>query len=163
MIGHTDNSIDIDAEYGFVWHYTNDVERWPELFTEYATAEILERDGKTVRFRLSMHPDENGTVWSWVSERTADIATGHVLAHRVETGPFEYMRIEWFYIPIASGIRMRWVQDFEMRPTAPIDTAGMTRRIDANSKIQMAVIKDKLERAARAVGSARLFGAEAAP
>ena len=54
----------------------NDVERWPELFTEYASAEILERDGDTVRFRLTMHPDpeHGGQVWSWVSERTADPA-----------------------------------------------------------------------------------------
>ena len=49
---------------------TNDVESWPELFTEYASAEILDREGDTVRFRLTMHPDENGKVWSWVSERT---------------------------------------------------------------------------------------------
>jgi aromatase len=41
------------------------------------------------------------------------------------------------------------VQDFRMRPEAPIDTAGMTERIDANSKVQMAVIKDKVEAAAR--------------
>ena len=44
---------------------------------------------------------------------------------------------------------MRWVQDFRMRPEAPIDTEGMTDRIDANSKIQMAVIRDKVEAAAR--------------
>jgi aromatase len=36
-----------------------------------------------------------------------------------------------------------------MRPEAPIDTEGMTRRIDANSKVQMAVIRDKVEAAAR--------------
>jgi predicted dehydrogenase len=33
------------------------------------------------------------------------------------------------------GTRMRWIQDFRMRPEAPIDTEGMTRRIDANSKV----------------------------
>jgi aromatase len=149
-IGHTDNTIDLDADLAFVWDYTNDVERWPDLFTEYASAEILDRDGDTVRFRLSMHPDQNGTVWSWVSERTTDAATGHVVARRVEPGPFEFMNIEWFYSPTATGTRMRWVQDFRMRPTAPIDTAGMTDRINTNSKIQMAVIKEKLERAASA-------------
>lgn len=148
MIGHTDNSIDIDAEYGFVWHYTNDVERWPELFTEYATAEILERDGKTVRFRLSMHPDENGTVWSWVSERTADIATGHVLAHRVETGPFEYMNISWSYTDVEGGVRMRWVQDFHMKPQAPVDDEGMTEHLNRNTAIQLTRIKGLVEVAA---------------
>ncbi len=42
---------------------------------------------------------------------------------------------------------MRWIQDFRMRPQAPIDTEGMTRRIDGNSKIQMGIIKEKVEAA----------------
>src|ERR1700733_7707619 len=96
-VGHTDNSIDIDADPDFVFAYTNDVTTWPGLFTEYAAVEVLEQTGNTVRFRLSMPPDENGTVWSWVSERTTDAATGHVVARRIETGPFEFMNIEWFY------------------------------------------------------------------
>jgi aromatase len=152
-IGHTDNSIDIDADLDLVWQITNDVPSWPQLFTEYASAEIIERSGDTVRFRLSMHPDENGTVWSWVSERTVDPETATVRAHRVETGPFEFMQIHWAYTPVgtsgAPATRMRWVQDFRMRPTAPVDTAEMTRRINSNSAIQMAVIKEKVEQAAR--------------
>lgn len=144
-IGHVDNSIVINADLDLVWNVTNDVERWPELFTEYSAAEIIERDGDTVRFRLSMHPDENGTVWSWVSERKADRATRHVVARRVEPGPFEFMNIEWAYSTEESGTRMRWVQDFRMRPEAPIDTAAMTERINANTAIQMDVIRNKIE------------------
>ena len=110
-------------------------------------AEILHRDGDTVRFRLTMHPDENGVAWSWVSERTADPATREVHARRVETGPFEYMRIHWRYEEIPGGTRMTWTQDFAMKPTAPVDNAGMTDRINTNSAIQLAVIKEKIERA----------------
>ena len=151
MSGHTDNSVFIDADIDSVWRLTNDVESWPSLFTEYATAEILQRDGDTVRFRLAMHPDENGTVWSWVSERTTYPQEHRVRARRVEPGPFQYMDIEWTYVPEGSGTRMRWVQDFAMRPDAPIDDAAMTRRIDANSKIQMDVIRQKVEAAVREV------------
>jgi aromatase len=97
-----------------------------------------------------MHPDESGRVWSWVSERTLDEAAHEVRARRVEPGPFEFMDIRWNYAPEGSGTRMRWVQDFRMRPEAPIDTEGMTRRIDANSKVQMGIIKDKVEAAAAA-------------
>jgi aromatase len=151
-VGHTDNWIDIDADPAFVFAFTNDVTTWPDLFTEYAAAEVLERDGQTVTFRLSMHPDENGTVWSWVSQRTTDPEAGTAVAHRVETGPFDHMDIQWFYTPSpdGTGTRMRWVQDFAMKPAAPIDTAGMTVRINRNSKIQMSVIKEKTELAARA-------------
>ncbi|GAB3366985.1 SRPBCC family protein [Micromonospora halotolerans] len=145
--GHTENAVDIAAPLPLVWEITNDVARWTELFTEYAAAEILHREGDTVRFRLTMHPDENGTSWSWVSERTADPGTREVRARRVETGPFEYMRIYWRYDEIPGGTRMTWVQDFAMKPTAPVDNAGMTERINTNSKVQLAVIKEKIERA----------------
>ena len=145
MAGHTENEIVIDAPMDLTWQVTNDVESWPDLFTEYAKAEILERNGDTVRFRLTMHPDENGTMWSWVSERTADEATRTVKAHRVETGPFDHMNIEWRYDEVDGGTRMRWVQDFHMKPEAPVDDEQMTDRINTNSKIQMGIIKEKVE------------------
>ena len=148
MAGHTENSIVIDAPMDLVWEMTNDVESWTTLFSEYSEATILERRGATVRFRLSMHPDENGKIWSWVSERTPDVKTRTVKAHRVETGPFEYMNIEWTYEPADGGIRMRWVQDFHMRPQAPVNDEQMTERINANSKVQLALIKEKVERRA---------------
>ena len=151
-IGHVDNAVVIDADIDTVWDATNDVERWPELFTEYASAEILERSGDTVRFRLAMHPDENGKVWSWVSERTLNKAGRRVIARRVEPGPFEFMNIEWTYEPEGDGTRMRWVQDFRMRPDAPVDTAAMTDRINANTAVQMDVIRRKVERLAAGGG-----------
>lgn len=147
-IGHVDNSVLINADLDLVWDVTNDVERWPELFTEYASAEIIHRDGNTVRFRLAMHPDENGKVWSWVSERTTDRRKRKVVARRVEPGPFEFMDIQWTYAQERGGTRMRWVQDFRMRPDAPIDTAAMTDRIQANTLIQMDIIRKKIEQLA---------------
>jgi len=146
MPAHTDNSIVIDAPLDLVWDVTNDVASWPDLFTEYAKAEILDRTDDKVRFRLTMHPDENGKVWSWVSERTADPATRTVRAHRVETGPFEYMNIHWSYEVVDGGTQMRWVQDFQMKPGAPLNDAQMADRINKNSPIQMATIKEKIER-----------------
>jgi aromatase len=148
MSGYTDNDVLIEAPMDLVWEMTNDVESWPQLFSEYAAAEILERVGNTVTFRLTMHPDENGAVWSWVSERHADPVTKSVRSFRVETGPFEYMRIRWDYLQEAEGVRMRWRQDFAMRPQAPIDDHAMTQRLNTNTAIQMKLIKDKIEAAA---------------
>jgi aromatase len=150
MAGHTDNAVTINAPLDLVWEITNDVESWPGLFTEYAEATILERSDNTIRFRLTMHPDENNKVWSWVSERSADPATHTVKSHRVETGPFEYMRIEWYYLPVEGGTTMRWVQDFHMKPQAPLDDEAMTARLNKNTRIQMDIIKEKIERAAAA-------------
>ena len=153
-VGRVDNSVLIDVPLDLVWDITNDVAGWPELFTEYAAAEILERDGDRVRFRLTMHPDENGRVWSWVSERTTDRARRRVLARRVEPGPFAFMHIEWTYGTDGRRTWMRWVQEFAMRPDAPIDTAAMTDRINANTAIQMDVIRQRIERMAAVPGEA---------
>ncbi len=145
MAAHTDNSIVINAPLELVWEMTNDVETWPDLFTEYAKAEIIERKGNTVRFRLTMFPDENGTEWSWVSERTMDPKTHSVKAHRVETGPFDHMNIEWYYEQVEGGTKMRWVQDFHMKPDAPVNDEQMEQRINTNSKNQMSIIKQRVE------------------
>lgn len=145
--GHVDNAILIDAPMELVWEMTNDVESWPWLFSEYAAAEIIERRGHTVVFRLVMHPDEEGQAWTWVSERTPDPATRTVRARRVETGPFEHMDIFWQYTHESDGVRMRWVQDFHMKPTAPIDDRGMTAYLENGTAIQMRGIKEKIEAA----------------
>ncbi|MGC9668391.1 SRPBCC family protein [Planosporangium sp. 12N6] len=159
MPGHTENSIVIAAPMDLVWRRTNDVRAWPTLFDEYATAEILEEDGNRVRFRLTMHPDEQQRVWSWVSERVVDPETRTVEARRVEPGPFEYMRIRWTYEQTDDGVLMCWFQDFAMRPDAPVDDAGMVTRINANSAVQLNLIKQKLEAEAEALAAAPRGGA----
>lgn len=145
MAGHTDRSIVIAAPMDLVWDMTNDVESWPELFTEYAKVEVLKRDGDTVTFRLTMHPDEDGNQWSWVSQRTVDPITRTVRAHRVETGWFKYMHLFWEFEELPEGVRMRWVQDFEVKDGAPVTDEEMRDRINRNSATQMAHIKRVIE------------------
>ncbi|MFG2885981.1 SRPBCC family protein [Streptomyces sp. NPDC048297] len=148
MAGHTQNEITIAAPFDLVWDMTNDLENWPRLFSEYASVEVLEREGRRTTFRLTMHPDENGTVWSWVSEREPDPSSRTVRARRVETGPFAHMNIHWAYEQVPEGTRMVWTQDFAMKPEAPVDDDWMTDNINKNSKVQMALIRDKIEKAA---------------
>jgi aromatase len=155
MAAHTDNSVEIKAPLEFVWEHMMDIESWPNLFSEYAEAEVLEQEGDTVRFRLTTHPDPDseGQVWSWTSERTAD-PQGHTSkSRRIETGPFEYMNIEWFFEPTDGGTRMRWVQDFSMKPDAPATDEGAQEYMNKNTKTQMAVIKERLEARAAEGGS----------
>ncbi len=145
MAQHTDNEIVIAAPFERVWTMANDVESWPELFTEYAKVEVLKRDGDTVTFRLTMHPDEDGNQWSWVSQRTVDPITRTVRAHRVETGWFKYMHLFWEFEELPEGVRMRWVQDFEVKDGAPVTDEEMRDRINRNSATQMAHIKRVIE------------------
>lgn len=155
MAAHTDNSVEIKAPLEFVWNQMMDIESWPELFSEYANAEIVEREGDTVRFRLTTHPDPeyDGQVWSWVSERIADPATHSSKSRRIETGPFQYMNIEWYFEEADGGTRMRWVQDFSMKPEAPADDEHAQEYMNKNTKTQMGVIKERLEARAAGAGS----------
>jgi aromatase len=150
VAGHTDNAVVIAAPPDLVWNLTNDVASWPSLFSEYSTAEILRRDGDTVRFRLTMHPDADGNEWSWVSERTTSRSTMTVRAHRVEPGWFAYMHILWSYRPTPDGVELRWIQDFEMRADSPVDDAAMADRLNRNTAVQQQRIKEIIELASAA-------------
>lgn len=143
------NEVLIAAPMDLVWQMTNDVESWPTLFTEYASAEILQRDGATIRFRLTLRPDEQGNVWSWVSERTPDPTTRTVRARRIETGPFLFMDIRWEYEEVDGGVLMRWDQVFSVREGLPFGDAEMTVRLNTNTRREMAHIKELVEHAAQ--------------
>jgi aromatase len=156
MAAHTDNEIVIDAPLPLVWDRMMDIESWPELFTEYSKAEVLEEDGNRVEFRLTTHPDPeyDGQVWSWVSERIADPDNHSSKSRRIETGPFQYMNIEWYFEEAGDGTRMRWVQDFSMKPDAPANDEQAEGYMNKNTKEQMAAIKERLEAAATSSGGA---------
>jgi len=147
MAGRTDNSVVIDKPIDEVWTKMNDLENWTNLFTEYSSVEILERDGNTVKFRLTTHPDPeyDGQVWSWTSERTMDPDSYTTKSHRIETGPFEYMNIEWYFEPEDGGTKMRWVQDFSMKESAPANDEQAEEYLNNNTAEQMKAIKERLE------------------
>ena len=147
MAGRSDNSVVIDKPIDEVWTKMNDLENWTNLFTEYSSVEILERDGNTVKFRLTTHPDPeyDGQVWSWTSERTMDPESYTTKSHRIETGPFEYMNIEWYFEPENGGTKMRWVQDFSMKESAPANDEQAEEYLNNNTAEQMKAIKERLE------------------
>jgi aromatase len=146
MSAHTDNEVVIGAPLDLVWETANDIERWPELFGgEYAAAEVLERDGDRVRFRLTTAPGPDGATHSWVSERCLDRQRRTVSARRVEPGPFRYMHLFNSFTASPEGTRLRWVQDFEARPDAPFTDEEIQRRIDAGSRVNLRRHKEVIE------------------
>jgi aromatase len=155
MAAHTDNSIEIGAPLQYVWDRMMNVEDWPNLFSEYAKAEVVESEGDRIVFRLTTHPDPeyDGQVWSWTSERVADPASHTSKSRRIETGPFQYMNIEWYFEEANGGTRMRWVQDFSMKPEAPANDEQAEQYMNNNTKEQMRVIKERLEAQAPGAGS----------
>src|SRR5437016_4191311 len=82
-------------------------------------------------------PNDEGTVYTWVSERRLDPDTYTAEARRIETGPFEYMNLRWTYDTVDGCTRMRWVQDFDVKPQAPMDNAGAEDYLNRNTAVQM--------------------------
>jgi len=112
-MGHTRNSILVNAPFQITFDISNDIERWTELFgDEYVSAEVLERKGNEITFRLT---DDEGK--SWVSKRWLHPEQRYAIASRHEPMfPFTYMKIIWLYIERENGTEMVWMQDFEMDP-----------------------------------------------
>ena len=148
-MGRTDNSVAIDRPLDEVWERMNDLENWTNLFTEYASVDILGREGDTVTFRLTMHPDPeyDGKVWSWTSERTMYPEEYRTHSRRIDVSevPFEYMNIDWYFEPANGGTTMRWVQEFAMKPGAPATEEQAEEYLNKNTKEQMRAIKGRLE------------------
>lgn len=146
MSGHTDNEIVIDAPVDTVWEEANDLGQWPVLFAEeYERVEVLDNSGGRVTFRITTKPREDGRQYSWLSERVPDPERRQVIARRIETGPFLYMHIMHEYIPMGAGTKVRWVQDFEMRPGAPFTDQQMAARINHGSVQNLARHKEVIE------------------
>jgi aromatase len=146
MSGHTDNEIVIDAPVDTVWAEANDLAQWLVLFAgEYERVEVLDDSGGRVTFRITTKPQDDGRQYSWVSERVPDAEQRRVIARRIETGPFLYMHIVHEYIPVGDATRLRWVQDFEMRPGAPFTDQQMAARIDHGSTQNLARHKEVIE------------------
>lgn len=149
MAAHTDNETVIAAPVELAWRIANDIENWPSLFAdEYQAVQILQRDGNRIVFRLQTFPGEDNQTHSWVSERVLDPERRKVTARRVETGPFLYMHIFQSFQEDEGGTRLRWVQDFEVLPTAPFTDQQMADRINRNSQVQLDRHRQVIEQAA---------------
>ena len=142
-MGHTVNSIVINAPYELVFDISNKIERWTELFgKEYASADVLERKGNEITFRLT---DEDKK--SWVSKRWLYKDLKFAYAQRWDPlFPFNYMKIVWFYTETPEGIKMSWIQDFEMDPNFTKFTAEQIEGfINKHSQDNMKIFKKVIE------------------
>lgn len=149
----TDVEVHIHAPLALTWKLTNDLQGWPDLFSEYAAVDILQTDGPTTTFRLTTKPDESGQQWKWVSQRTTDRGQQSVTARRLEPGWFEYMHLRWDYTEVDGGTLLRWRQWFRMRSDSPVDQDTMTTNITRGSHVQQNRIKTIVEALAATTAS----------
>jgi len=140
-MGHTVNSIVINAPYDDVFDKSNDISRWKEFFTEYTDSQVVERNGNKIGFRL-VH--QNGA--SWQSYRLLFKEDKFTYAARVSPmAPFEYMKILWLYREVAGGIEMTWIQDFKMGAGAKVNDNQAEEMINKHSVENLKHFKEIIE------------------
>jgi aromatase len=146
-MGHTRNSILIEAPYNIVFDISNQIERWTELFgDEYIKAEILDRTGNEITFRLT--DDDNK---SWVSKRWLykDLKFAYATRHE-PMFPFVFMKIVWLYQETKEGTAMTWIQDFEMDPKfTKFSDEQIVGFINEHSKDNLKIFKAVIEKEAK--------------
>mgnify|MGYP001211985729 CR=1 FL=1 len=144
-MGHTCNSIIINAPYDLVFDISNDIPRWTELFgSEYKQAEIIKREANKITFRLT--DDENK---SWVSWRLLFKDKFFTYSERQEPKfPFKYMKIVWLYTPKPEGVELTWIQHFQMDEKAKFNDAQVEGFINKHSKDNLLIFKRVIEEAA---------------
>jgi aromatase len=154
-MGYIRNAVQIHAAIEDVFNVTNDVRTWPDLFTEYASSEVLEEVDNSVTFRLTTHPDDTGTQWSWTSTRWTDSDRKSTYSERnPEAGPFKHMVIRWWYDKVGDmDTIMTWEQEFTLKPEAPFNDAHATNHLNCQTRIQQQIIKERVEQRYGASGA----------
>ncbi len=148
-MGHTVNSIVIDASYDKVFDISNDISRWKELFAEYTESDVLEKTGNKIVFKLTRQDGK-----SWKSYRLLFKEDKFAYAQRVDPQfPFEYMKIIWLYREIdggaapkqSRGVEMTWIQDFTMDKKAKFDDQKVEEIINQHSQSNLKLFKKAIE------------------
>jgi len=144
-MGHTCNSILINAPYDKVFDISNNIPRWTELFGgEYKKAEIVKKENNEITFRLTDDEDK-----SWQSRRFLFKDKYFTYAERKEPKfPFKYMKIIWLYIPKDNAVEMVWIQHFEMDDKAKFNDEQVEGFINNHSKDNLKIFKRIIEKEA---------------
>lgn len=145
-MGHTCNSIIINAPYDLVFAISNDIPRWTELFgSEYKKAEILKKEANKITFRLTDDEDK-----SWVSWRLLYQDNFFTYSERQEPKfPFDFMKIIWLYTQRPQGIELTWIQHFQMDAKAKFNDEQIEGFINKHSKENLLIFKRLIEEAAK--------------
>lgn len=172
-MGHTCNSIIINAPYELIFDISNDIPRWRELFgTEYKKAEVVKKEGNKITFKLTDDEDK-----SWQSWRLLFKDKYFAYAEREEPKfAFKYMKIIWLYTPKPEGmalataqrrapaspirpgdggqttsfcpVELTWIQHFEMDAKAKFNDEQVEGFINKHSQENLKIFKEVIEKEA---------------
>ena len=144
-MGHTCNSIIINAPYDLIFDISNTIPRWTELFgEEYKEAIVVKKEKNKITFKLT---DKEGRTWQ--SFRLLFKENYLTYAEREEPKfPFEFMKILWLYTPKPEGIELTWIQHFKMDSKAAFTDEQVEGFINQHSKENLNIFKAVIEKEA---------------
>jgi len=144
-MGHTCNSIIINAPYDLIFDISNTISRWTELFgEEYKEAIVVKKEKNKITFKLT---DKEGRTWQ--SFRLLFKENYLAYAEREEPKfPFEFMKIIWLYTPKPEGIELTWIQHFKMDSKAAFTDEQVEGFINQHSKENLKIFKAVIEKEA---------------
>lgn len=144
-MGHTCNSIIINAPYDLIFDISNTIPRWTELFGgEYKEAIVVKKEKNKITFKLT---DKEGRTWQ--SFRLLFKENFLAYAEREEPKfPFEFMKIIWLYTPKPEGIELTWIQHFKMDSKAAFTDEQVEGFINQHSKENLKIFKAVIEKEA---------------
>ncbi len=148
MPGYTENSVVVFRDFDTVFDLTNTIELWPQLFTKYQKAEVIERNGNEVVFSITSYPSGQSPPRTMVSRRIIDKPNRQVITELVEkSSSFKDMKIYWTYkeLPQGDGVVMTWIQKFEVDENCKLTTEQMESSINQDTRVQMQAVKEKIE------------------
>ena len=144
-MGHTCNSIIINAPYDLIFEISNTIPRWTELFGgEYKEAIVVKKEKNKITFKLT---DKEGRTWQ--SYRLLFKENYLAYAEREEPKfPFEFMKIIWLYTPKPEGIELTWIQHFKMDSKAAFTDEQVEGFINQHSTENLKIFKAVIEKEA---------------
>jgi aromatase len=144
-MGHTCNSVIINAPYNLIFDISNTIPRWTELFGgEYKEAIVVKKEKNKITFKLT---DKEGRTWQ--SFRLLFKENYLAYAEREEPKfPFEFMKIIWLYTPKPEGIELTWIQHFKMDSKAAFTDEQVEGFINQHSKENLKIFKAVIEKEA---------------
>jgi len=144
-MGHTCNSIIVNAPYDLIFDISNTIPRWTELFGgEYKEAIVVKKENNKITFKLT---DKEGR--SLQSFRLLFKENYLAYAEREEPKfPFEFMKIIWLYTPKPEGIELTWIQHFKMDSKAAFTDEQVEGFINQHSKENLKIFKAVIEKEA---------------
>ncbi|WP_217177575.1 aromatase/cyclase [Streptomyces sp. AC495_CC817] len=142
-----EHEIGIDAPAAAVYHLLADVTNWPRIFPPTIHVDRLQTQADQERIRI--WATANDTPKDWTSHRTLDPDRLTItFRQEIPAPPVKHMGGTWIIEPLGeTRSRVRLLHDYSALGDDPHDLLWIERAVDNNSTLELAALKENVERA----------------